>query len=297
MLTSLSILLPTFNTPCVELVKALREQALDIANLSFEIIVLDDGSTDTSIIKTNDEINTLSHCRYIVRGFNRGRAATRNELAIKAKYKWLLFVDSDRRMMGSDYLKKYLSQENASVVYGGYEIDDNPAPYEHNLRYQYENSHKRYSRVDERRKHPYNEFCTTNFMVRRDIMISHPLDERFVCYGYEDVMLGKTLREAKIPIYHIYNPVNFGSFENNNDFIERTTTGMKTLATFADELRGFSKLIETGDKLSKYHLSKPFLHVFNYSKKVIKHTLVSNKPNIFLFNIYRLGMYLNYKEK
>ena len=44
---SLSILIPTYNDPCFELVDTLRHQA-EATGISYEIIVADDGSTSPS---------------------------------------------------------------------------------------------------------------------------------------------------------------------------------------------------------------------------------------------------------
>ena len=76
----LSILIPVFNTVCVQLVSDIRQQALD-ADITFEVIVADDGSTDPKTIEANQAINAMDRCRYVCMGQNRGRAAIRNYLA------------------------------------------------------------------------------------------------------------------------------------------------------------------------------------------------------------------------
>lgn len=69
MVKSLSILMPSYNNSCYDLVKELYKQTNNIRNndFKFEIIVADDGSTDFSFIKLNNRINELPNCRYIVR--------------------------------------------------------------------------------------------------------------------------------------------------------------------------------------------------------------------------------------
>ena len=64
--TELSILIPTYNTLCVDLVRTLYEQAVKLS-LTYEIIVADDGSTDTQAIGTNQSIAEIPNCQYIVR--------------------------------------------------------------------------------------------------------------------------------------------------------------------------------------------------------------------------------------
>ena len=55
---SLSILIPTYNDPCFELVDTLRHQA-EATGISYEIIVADDGSTSEETLKTNSAIDSL----------------------------------------------------------------------------------------------------------------------------------------------------------------------------------------------------------------------------------------------
>ena len=104
----LSILIPTFNDVCFELVSQLQRQA-EALDISYEIIVADDGSTDSSCIATNRQINHLPHCRLTERKENTGRAVIRNFLANEAQYELLLFIDSDMKLCRTDYLSQYLA--------------------------------------------------------------------------------------------------------------------------------------------------------------------------------------------
>lgn len=292
MITSLSILLPTYNTPCVGIVKSLHEQALSMPFLSFEIVVLDDGSTDTSVIATNQEINNLSHCRFQQRGYNRGRAVTRNELSSLAKFEWLLFIDSDMSICSSDYLRRYVELDEADVTYGGYVVNGDKKKLRGNLRYRYEIQYEGNRSASKRKEHPYDDFHTSNFLVRRAIMSSFPLDERFVSYGYEDVIWGKTMKENGIKIRHIDNPVSFEIFEDNEDFLSKTNAGITTLFSFRGELGGYSRIISVSDRLERLRLAKPFARMFKIIQHPIKKCLVGNNPIVFLFSIYKVGMYL-----
>lgn len=116
MINSLSILIPTYNNVCLELVRDLQAQASILSStndLEYEILVADDGSTDKNTIEKNCEINGLDNCRYIERKENIGRAAIRNFLAKEAKYPWLLFIDSNMNVINNQYLAKYQKNKNA----------------------------------------------------------------------------------------------------------------------------------------------------------------------------------------
>ncbi len=55
----LSILIPTYNYNTFSLVEELTNQAI-ATGISFEIIVLDDGSTDQISLKENSKINIMT---------------------------------------------------------------------------------------------------------------------------------------------------------------------------------------------------------------------------------------------
>ena len=64
MINTLSILIPTYNHICTELVESLQAQASSLPNLEYEILVADDGSTDEYTIEENRIIN-ISYKRYV----------------------------------------------------------------------------------------------------------------------------------------------------------------------------------------------------------------------------------------
>ncbi|MCD8297901.1 MAG: glycosyltransferase [Prevotella sp.] len=299
MLNSLSILIPCYNGLCTELVRSLQAQAGIIANdngFLYEIIVGDDGSTDSDVLKKNNEINSIPNCRYIIRGFNSGRAAIRNFLAKTAKYEWLLFIDCDMEVRNPEYLANYVKMNIGTVVYGGYVINGDGKLLKNNLRYIYEKKYDGNSSAAKRARHPYNDFHTSNFIVRHEIMTAHPLDERFRKYGYEDVIWGKALHENGIAISHVDNPLSFEKFESNADFLAKTEEGLNTLHKFYNELKGYSDLIDITEKLEKLHLSQTVILIYNVTKKMIKNNLRGNKPNVFLFNIYKLGTFCRIRK-
>lgn len=296
----LSILIPTYNNTCLELVKSLQAQASAMPGLHYEIIVADDGSTDMESVKTNRGINAIPHCRYIERERNTGRAVIRNFLAQQSAGEWLLFIDSDMVVRNASFVASYISTIHAQkstgspVIYGGYTIAfaDHDA-LSGNLRYIFEQKNKQNADYRLRQAHPYHDFHTSNFIVSRDIMLQHPLDERFRHYGYEDVLWGKTLQAHGIRILHVDNPLSFEHFETNKAFLDKTEEGLHTLYQFRDELRGYSTLIKHAEKVC--HL--PFVKwcvtkAFPFASLHIKSTLMGNGNNIMLFNIYKLMYFI-----
>ncbi|MBR1548660.1 MAG: glycosyltransferase family 2 protein [Prevotella sp.] len=283
----ISILIPTYNSVCTELVMRLAEQAAD-AGIGYEVIVADDGSTDRATVEANRRINSVAHCRLIERSENCGRAAIRNFLAQQAQYPWLLFIDSDMVVRRTDYVRRYATAQWDTIVYGGIEVNADGSDGS-NLRAIYEKAHEGEHTVERRRLAPYHDFHTANFMVRRDIMTRWPFDMRFRRYGYEDVLFGKKMEQQHIEIAHIDNPLSFEVFEQNDDFVSKTEEGLRTLHAFRDELRGYSRLIDRAERLPHY----PILLWHKMFGGIERRILTSRHPSLAVFNMYKLGYYVS----
>ena len=239
--TELSILIPNYNNVCVGLVSVLQQQAAAL-DIDYEILVADDASPDKDAIERNQAINTLPHCRYIVKEQNTGAADTRNFLGRNSRYRWLLFMDCDIVIPDGHFLERYVTDGHEGVVNGGICIvDDNSL--RHNLRYLYEKSAEPNHTAERRQSNRYHEFRSTNFLIDREVFKASPFDERFTRSGYEDVLFGKMLKQRKVPIMHIDNPVMMTEFEGNADYVAKIERSLQTLYTFRNELRGYSRIL------------------------------------------------------
>jgi len=283
----LSILIPTFNDECSALVSGLQQQA-EALGIRYEIIVADDGSTHQAVIEANRAVNQLPHCRLTERKENSGRAAIRNFLVRQAQYDWLVFIDSDMVICRDDYLRRY-AEAQGDVVDGGVVIGGlKPG----NLRSMYEKAKEHEHTVEKRQQSPYQDFHTANFMVRRDIILQHPFDSRFHHYGYEDVLFGKALYQHDIVLHHIDNPMSFEVYESNAGFVSKTEEGLRTLAAFSDELRGYSRLLAICDKLAPI---APLIRLWHWLfGSWERRQLTSQHPSLTIFSIYKLGYLLAY---
>ncbi len=287
----LSILIPTFNDDCRKLVRGLVSQTEHAKLIDCEVIVADDGSTDASIIALNETLNDIPCCRYIKRDKNVGRAAIRNFLAKEAHGEYLLFIDADMTLMDSHYLERYIEAQNSeAVVYGGYCIGGGHTS---NLRYIYERNGAKNHSAALRSRHPYKDFHTSNFMITREVMLSVPFDERFRQYGYEDVLFGKQLLARGISIQHIDNPVCFGTFEPNEEFIRKTEEGLRTLHAFRKELRGFSPLLNLVENIDRFKLKPLTTSILRMFRKPLLKFISSDNPSLLAFRLYKLEYYLN----
>lgn len=295
MIKSLSILMPSYNNSCCQFAEELQRQAEDLNayGLRYEIIVADDGSTCRSFIEENERINSLPNCRYIKRKENVGRAAIRNFLAREARGEYLLFLDSDRRLCSDDFIMGYAMLDGTEVACGGLRIGGNPQELRHNLRYRMEKRYEPHNTAKDRQAREYHNFNTSNFMVRRDILLRIPFDERFRRYGYEDVMWGKQLHDSGIRITHIDNPIMLDDFETNEGFVRKMETGMKTLSQFREELHGYSSVIRAAEKLRRMHIAGLTKAAFAIARGMIRRNLTGSHPITILLNVYKLGVFIN----
>lgn len=286
-----SILLPVYNNVCVSLVQQLLEQTMEFRDLKYEIIVADDGSDNAEFLKRNAEIATMKNCRYIVLEKNYGRAKVRNYMAQQAQYEWLLYLDSDVKLPNF-FLKGYLMDTEEPVIYGGIRILGDQYLLEHNLKCSYEHNAQKQFLLENRQAEPYMSFRSTSFMVHKDVMEKVPFDERFTTYGYEDVLFGKSLAKNKIPILHINNPVHIDQFDNNSEYLAKIEEGLQTLKRFQNDLMGYSKVLNSVQKLRKLHLVWLIIAWHFLFKGMEKHNLTGKSPNLTLFKLYKLGYFV-----
>lgn len=297
-----------------------KGNANDTISLGFEIIFADDGSADATARQRNAIIAQLPYCQYIERPKNVGRSAIRNFLAHTAHYSHLIFLDGDVAIKRGNFVQTYLAHRNdADVIIGTLHFSrmqvacdtaediightkrakeetkktTEPVLYDDNLKYRYEQQFLAKHPVKKRMQQPYASFRTTNFMVRRDLLLAYPFDETFHEYGYEDTLFGKQLKEHGATLIHLDNAATIADYEDNATFVAKTEESLRTLAAHAHQLQGYSTLLQTVNKLKRLHLQPLIAFVFKLFKGLLHKNLCSNSPSVFLFNVYKLGYYIN----
>ena len=288
-----SVLIPNYNNVCVELVTVLQRQA-EALGISYEILVADDASPMKEAIRQNEDINALPHCRYIVKETNSGSAATRNFLGTQSQYPWLLFLDCDISIPDDHFLERYVTDDHEGVVNGGIRITDDDG-LRHNLRYLYEKAAEPAHTAEKRQANRYQEFRSTNFMIERRVFEKCRFDERFTRSGYEDVLFGKMLSQQQVSVTHIDNPVMMTEFEPNADYVRKIERSLRTLYTFRNELRGYSRIL-TFDSGIHIGAVRGMIRLWHrLFGGLERRNLCGKRPCLKLFNLYRLGYYISAK--
>ena len=270
----------------------LQMQAENVDGLRYEIIVVDDASTDVGAVHANRVVREWSSCRLIELTENIGRSRVRNFLARQAHYTTLLFLDCDVRIVRKDFLLHYLSQEEEEeVAYGGVTILPDEALL-HNLRYRYERACLAKFSVERRRVAPYQSFRTTNFRVQREVMLRVPFDEGIESYGYEDVAWGRALQAVEIGIAHTDNPVAVDDFEENSSFLRKITEAMHTLSLLRHEMEEYSQIVALASRLERWHMVGMVRRFYSLVEPLIVRNLEGTTPKVAIFQLFRLGTFL-----
>lgn len=287
---TISILIPTYNYDCRELVQQLQAQLPPDA----EIIVGDDCPASP--------IASLPGCRIYRPEHNLGRAAIRNALARIAHGEWLLFIDADAQVQRPTFIADYLaavrsmSGATEGVCCGGTgNLPECPRP-KAKLRYSYEVSVEKRQTLVRRRANPYAQFTTFNFIIRRSLFLSILFDEHIRAYGHEDTLFGLELQKRGIAILHIDNKLVHLGLEDADVFLAKTETALRTLATMSTMQQQSIRVSALSLRLSRLHLQPLVRVLFRAAAPLLRDNLLGTHPNQLLFALYKLGYYTSIRQ-
>lgn len=283
----LSILIPTYNYDCYDLVLELHRQATEL-NIEFEIIVADDCSK-TELPRLH-LINQLSNCQLIKPQHNLGRAKIRNFLANKSQYNHLLFLDSDSFPAHNNFIKNYIDFIPQNLTILGGRIYNDAQDEHHTLL-------TKYGIIKERNNNPVHisnaPFTSPNFLIPKTIFNKIRFNENIKGYGHEDTIFGIELSRLNIPYYRFDNPIIHLQIEDNQTFIHKTNESIQNLYNIYKtqqypEIQTLSPVLNLYTKIKKFHLTNIFAKIYqNYSNSLLKYCDNKN-PNLKLFSLYKL---------
>ena len=290
----LSICIPVYNYDVGCLTRDLHLQAEE-AGYPFEIILMDDAS-DERFRKTNQAID-LESVRYIQLNENIGRAKIRNRLAEEAKFPCLLFMDCDSAVASLQYTKNYTPFFGSPCVCCGGRIYEEIKPEDFTfLRWKY-GVKRECTSAQERSKNPNAGFQTNNFLIHKSIFEKVKFNEDLDGYGHEDTLFGLELLGQGTIIRHINNPLIHLGLESASDFLKKTENGVKNLYKIELLLRekypdyiNHSRLMGSKLFLQKYYLLGVAAWLFRLFCRQMKNNLLSKKPSLLIFDLYRLGL-------
>lgn len=288
----LSILIPIFNFDVRPLVSDLHGQC-EAVGIGYEILCFDDGSTTDFKFK-NKEIWKRSNVIYREMPQNLGRSGIRNVLGKAARFEYLLFMDCDSKVVSPDFIQKYLRHAAPDrLVYGGRCYADQP-PADPSLRFHWHYGRQReQSTAAERSRSPYHSFMTNNFLVPKPIFLDILFDETLRQYGHEDTLFGMELAKRQVPILHIDNPLEHIGLETVDAFLKKTEMGIENLVKLKREGKPIeTRLLSFFECCQKLGLAISLRWIFSISKKLLMKQLISRKPSLQVFDLYKLGILL-----
>lgn len=111
----ISVIIPCFNTPAAFINEAVESVKQYSNSYVYEIIIVDDGSVNAETINYLDNINDPAIKVFIQE--NKGAAAARNTGFKNSSGNYILFLDSDDRILQS-YIEKSIKVLSSNSAYG-----------------------------------------------------------------------------------------------------------------------------------------------------------------------------------
>jgi hypothetical protein len=263
------------------------------SKLDFEILCQDDASNE--FLDENQKINTLENCNFSGNNLNLGRGTNINLLAEKAKFEWLLIMDCDTFPTQNDFIQNYILKINEAekVVFGGIEYKKEKPANDQLLRWFYGIARESLS-VEKRNTNPNGNALTSNILIKKNVFLSNKFDESITKYGYEDLVFLSDLKKKGIVVKHIDNPTYHLGLETSKQFLKKTKTALENLKklTATTSLNSSeSKILKTYVLLEKMHLTDLISFLFKKNEPNMVGNLLSKKPSLLLFDLYKLGYF------
>jgi GT2 family glycosyltransferase len=236
----LSVLIPFYRDDPRPLLIALASEA-ERAELSVEIVLFDDGEPDADLNNAvSEQVSALPvPVRLLTAHRNVGRACGRNRLASAAIGDWLLFLDADMTVPDGflwGWLETIDSRE-FDAAFGGYTADPVTCR-AHRLHAALARASDEHSAAT-RQSIGATAVCTSNLLVRVEIMRQTPFDEHFTGWGWEDV--DWAVRADKIgQLVHVDHPAGHAGWQ----------TADALLRKFRDAARNYARLLDKHPELA-----------------------------------------------
>lgn len=288
----LSICIPVYNFNLTTTLHQLLQQSEEVDH-AVEIIVIDDDSDLP--FKEAHRIIQHANFRYTENKSNRGRSAIRNQLAKKAKFNHLLYLDGDVGIIRDHFIRDYIKAialHPMAVINGGRVYPPHSPGPNQNLRWEYGITYESKTAA-ERSKTTYASFMTNNFATPKAVIEAIPFDERIAQYGHEDTLFGWELQQRKIQLIHIDNPILNIDIETDSVFMDKTDESIISLAQICKmytttSLPNSIRLYRVTKNI-KWFFKLPFIHSWTEKHcRKLRKKLIDGKTDLNLFQSYKI---------
>ncbi|MEM7050873.1 MAG: glycosyltransferase family 2 protein [Acidobacteriota bacterium] len=207
MSVELSVVIPTYNRmdTLPEVLAAVEGQRADF---EFEVVVVDDGSTDGTAEWLAER--AFRRSAQVLRQDNAGPARARNRGVEAARGRWVAFLGDDT-VPEAGWLQNHRrahrergdARELAVIGYTGWHRRMRLNPF---LRYINDYGLQfGYRLIDDPEKVPFNFFYTSNLSLQRELLVAEPFDLRFPYAAWEDIETSYRLHQRQ-GLRLIYEP-------------------------------------------------------------------------------------------
>lgn len=294
----LSVCIPVYQVDAGPLVSGLHDQATAL-DIPVEILCLDDASA-IRWQELNRPLARLPLVRYEELPENLGRARIRNRLAREARFPYLLFLDSDARLICSGFLERYVALlPTAGLWCGGGAYQKEPPGDPRLWLHWYYGRRVEQQPVEKRRLAPYRGFKTFNFLVPREVILRLPFDESLRRYGHEDTLWGLMLEENGIPLRHLHNPLLHAGLEPVEEFLAKQRAAIEQLVVLEKKRPDLPvRLLEAGRKLKKWRVHGMVKRVLVKSLPALERFLLNqqNPVSLKVLSWYKLAYWLQQSD-
>ncbi|MDR0940945.1 MAG: glycosyltransferase [Bacteroidales bacterium] len=289
----LSICIATYNYPVTKLVTELHKQCCAAA-IDFEILVADDCS-ELLYDEENKKLAQFQQIIYWRMGGNVGRAAIRNELARRAKFSYLLFLDCDAEIENPRFIEHYIAAAHKQcVICGGVDYQkEKPVPTKR-LRWKYGVQREMLSA--EQRSASGKGLTTFNMLIDREILMRIGFNESIRTYGYEDTLFEYTLKKQGYIITHIDNAAFHVGLDDNIVFLKKIEESLFTLQQLAcnntidSDFLQFIKIYRVYCWCNTYKLTLFVRLLFRVKHVFLRYIIQKNAP-LWVLDLYKLGYF------
>jgi hypothetical protein len=293
----LSIVIPVFNHDVRPLVATLMKQCNKL-DIPYQILCFDDGS-EQKFRDMNKELAFKINVNYTELDENIGRSRIRNWLGKAAFFEYILFLDCDSVVKNRNFIKNYIERLPTDGLIQGGRIYQPKKPRSKKKMLHWVYGTKRESLpAKKRNKSPHLNFHSNNFLIPEAIFRENLFDEKVKGYGYEDMLYAFDLERKGIHIVHIDNPVIHDGLEMNNIFLNKTKNAIHNLVGLYSQKRiRHTRLIDFYERMEYYKLTPWFLNIYNKLSQKIESNIMSEKPSMTAFMMWKLNYFIqNMKE-